>query len=91
MTIEMITAQLDRISAGSWYDVHDNHIDLTINDFDGFDDDWSEVASEFVDEDAVDEVLEWLEENADFSEGDLYEYYHFGEIIVEVGYTSFDI
>lgn len=91
MTIEMITAQLDRISADSWYDVHDNHIDLTINDFDGFDDDWSEVAGEFVDEDAIDEVLEWLEENADFSEGDLYEYYYFGEIIVEVGYTSFDI
>lgn len=91
MTIEMITAQLDRISADSWYDVHDNHIDLTINDFDGFDDDWSEVAGEFVDEDAIDEVLEWLEENADFSDGDLYEYYYFSEIIVEVSYTSFDI
>lgn len=91
MTIEMITAQLDRISADSWYDVHNNHIDLTINDFDGFDDDWSEVAREFVDEDAVDEVLEWLEENADCVDGNFYRYYHFGEIVVEVGYTSFDI
>ena len=91
MTIEMIIAQLDHISADSWYDVTDNHIDLTINDFEGFDEHWSEVDRELVDEDAVDEVLEWLEENADFSEGDLYEYYYFGEIIVEVGYTSFDI
>ena len=91
MTIEMITAQLDRISADSWYDVHDNHIDLTINDFDGFDDDWSEVAREFVDEDAIEEVLEWLEENADCVDGNFYRYYHFGEIVIEIGYTSFDI
>ena len=32
-----------------------------------------------------------LEENADSADGDLYEYYHFGDIVVEVGYTSFDI
>lgn len=91
MTIEIITAQLDRISADSWYDVNDNHIDLTINDFDGFDEHWSEIEREFVDPNAVEEVLEWLEKNADYINGNLYRYYHFGEIIVEVGYTSFDI
>lgn len=91
MTIETITAQLDRISADSWYTVTDNHIDLTIDDFEGFDENWSEVDREFVDEDAVNEVLEWLEENADGVDGDFYHYYHFGDIVVEVGYTSFDI
>ena len=91
MTIETIIAQLDRISADSDYDVSDNHIDLTIDDFEGFDDDWCEVDREFVDADAVEEVLEWLEENADCVDGDFYHYYHFGEIVVEVGYTSFDI
>lgn len=91
MTIEIITAQLDRISEDSWYDVDDNRINLTINDFEGFDDDWSEMDREFVDAKAVEEVLDWLEENANSVEGDSYEYYHFDDIVVEVGYTSFDI
>ena len=91
MTIKTITEQLDRISADSWYDVFDNHIDLTINDFEGFDEDWSEVEREFVNKDTVDEVLEWIEKNADYANGNFYRYYHFGDIIVEVGYTSFDI
>lgn len=91
MTIETILAQLDRISADSYYDVNDNHIDLTIDDFEGFDEDWSEIYRELVDEDAVEEILKWLEENADYVDGDFYRYYHFGEIVVEVGYTSFDI
>ena len=91
MTIETIIAQLDRISTDSYYDVSDNHIDLTIDDFEGFDEDWHEIDREYDDPEAVEEVLEWLEENADFVDGDFYRYYHFGEIVVEVGYTSFDI
>ena len=91
MTIETIITQLDRISEDSWYDVNDNRIDLTINDFEGFDEHWREIDREFVDEDAVGEVLKWLEENADCVDGYLYRYYHFGEIVVEVGYTSYDI
>ena len=91
MTIEKITAQLDRISADSYYHVTGNRICLTIDDFDGFDENWNEVYREFVDEDAVEEVLGWLKENADCVDGDFYRYYHFGEIVVEVGYTSFDI
>ena len=91
MTIETITAQLDRISADSWYDVNDNRIDLTIDDFEDFDEDWNEVFHEFVDEDAIEKVLKWLEENADCVESGLYYHYYFGEIVVQVGYTSFEI
>lgn len=91
MTIETIIAQLDRISADSWYDVDDGHIDLTISDFGGFDDDWREIDREFVDADAVEEVLDWLEASADYVDGDFYYYYHFGDIVVELGYTSYDI
>lgn len=91
MTIETITAQLDRISADSWYEVTDNRIDLTIDDFEGFDENWDEVFREYVDADALEEVFEWLEENADCVDGDFYRYYHFGDIVVEVGWTSFDI
>jgi hypothetical protein len=91
MTIKTITAQLDRISADSWYNVNDNYITLTIDDFESFDENWSEVDREFVDANAVEEVLEWLEENADCIDDDYYSYYHFNDIVVKVGYTSFDI
>ena len=91
MIIKKITTQLDRISEDSWYYVNGNRIGLTINDFEGFDDDWDEVDREFVDEGAVEEVLDWLKENADYVDGDYYRYYHFGDIVVIVGYTSFDI
>ena len=91
MTIEIITTQLDRISADSWYEITDNRIDLTIDDFEGFDENWNEVDREFVDEDAVEEVLKWLKENADCIDDNLYRDYHFGDIVVEVGWTSFDI
>jgi hypothetical protein len=91
MTIETITAQLNRISADSYYTVKDNRIDLTIDDFEGFDDDWCEVDREFVDADAVEEVLQWLEENADCVDSNFYRHYHFGDIVVEVDYTSYDI
>jgi hypothetical protein len=97
MTIETITKQLDRISEDSWYDVYTNketgkiEINLTIDDFEGFDENWGEIDREYVDADAVDEVLEWLKKNANSVDGDFYTYYEFGEIDVEVGYTSFDI
>lgn len=93
MTIENITTQLDRISADSWYFVDDNDIELTINDIEMCDDDeaWCEVDRELENEDAVYDVLEWLKENADYVDGDFYCYYHFGDIIVELGWASFDI
>jgi hypothetical protein len=89
--MENITAQLDRISADSSYYVFNNRIHLTIDDFEGFDENWDEVDREFVDENAVEEVLGWLEANADCTDGDYYHSYYFGDIVVVVGYTSFDI
>lgn len=91
MTMKKIVAMLDTIAADSWYDIIDNHINLTINDFEGFDDDWNEIEREYEDEEAVDNVLDWLEENTDSYEHNLYTDYHFGDIIVTLGFTSFDI
>lgn len=91
MTIETITAQLTRISADSYFSVFGSTIDLTIEDFIGFDEDWEEIFRDYEDEETLNEVLGWLAETADFVDGDLYRHYHFGEIVVEVGYSSFDI
>ena len=93
MKMEQIIEKLETIKTDAYYyvDDEDNEIRLTIDDFEGFDEDWSEVERELENHKAVEEVLEWLEENADEVEGDYYEYYHFGEIAVCVGYASFDI
>ena len=94
--LEIIIAMLEKMSEDVEYYVHKvegekPELEITVYDFEGFDEDWSEVERELKNHKAVEEVLEWLEENADEVEGDYYEYYHFGEITVCVGYASFDI
>lgn len=91
MTIEMLTSMFDRIAADSWYEVEGSRISLTINDSEGFDEDWCDIEREYEDEEAVREVLTWLGEHADLIVGDLYRYYWFSDIEVVVGYASFDI
>ena len=91
--MEQIIEKLETIKTDAYYyvDDDDNEIRLTIDDFEGFDEDWSDVERELENHKAVEEVLEWLEENADYVDGDFYRSYYFGEIVVEVGYSSFDI
>lgn len=86
-----ILNKLNSIADDSDYNIENNYIKLEINDFISFDDDWGEELRPLENEDLVDEVLDWLEDNADKCEGDYYRYYYFGDIIVEVGYSSFDI
>ena len=83
MTIEKILTQLNRIPKDASYEVIDNFIDLTIDHFEGF-----EEFEDSVDDKTVYEVLEWLEKNAAYIEDNCYCYYHFGDIVVELGYTS---
>ena len=65
--MEKIIEKLETIKTDAYYyvDDEDNEIRLTIDDFEGFDEDWSEVERELENHKAVEEVLEWLEENAD--------------------------
>lgn len=63
---------------------------LTVEDFAGFDEHWHEQFRDY-DEDAVDALLEWLEEHALSVDGDFYTYYHFDGFLVQVGYGSYDI
>lgn len=66
----------------------ENEIDITINDFDGFDDNWRELDREFVKPEMVDELEKFLDEVCD---GD---YYLYGEAFgyeICVGSTSMDI
>ena len=88
-----ILTHLDRIADDADYYVikSKNEIHLTIDDFAGFDEDWNEIDREFADPEAVAETLAWLRDNASTISNDLYTYYHIGDVVVVLGYSSYDI
>lgn len=92
MTIEMMKKQLNAlcedISFWEWDD--ENKLDVTVEDFEGFDEDWDEVYAD-IDDDAVEKMIEWLESHCDSHESNLYHYYIFGDLVVCLGWASFDI
>lgn len=71
-------------------DVMGECVYVEVQDFEGFDEDWSEIYADY-DEDAVDALREWLEEQCVSSYGDFYEIYEFEDFFVKVGYTSMDV
>ena len=92
MTREMMIAAIKALGAdASLWECSDGTLDVTIEDFEGFDDDWSEIDREYDDEEAVDAFLEMLEAECLSSEGDFYEDYQFDGFVVRLGYASFDI
>ncbi len=90
-TMEMIIARLEALAEDITFEVTDTDIEVTIEDFAGFDEEWEEVERELVDAEAVEAFEEWLEAEAESIEGDMYRYYHFAGCTVCVGYASFDI
>ena len=63
---------------------------VTVQDFEGFDDDWSEIDREY-DEERLDAIQEALEAGALSVEGDYYVDYEFEGFVVRWGYASMDI
>ena len=78
-----VDAILERHSDGTYA--------LTLEDFEGFDDDWNEVEREYDNEEAVDALLEWLEDNCIDKTERLDIHYVFPDFQVTLGYASFDI
>ena len=69
----------------------DNTINLTIDDCEGFTEEWSEVAREFDNPKGVEEFLEFLASTCKSMEQDFYTTYNYDGFNVVVGYSSFDI
>lgn len=69
----------------------DRKIHLTINDLEGFNDDWNEVMRDYDNPNAVDALLNWLDTNCAFKVDEFYTIYSFDGFAVKLGYTSFDI
>lgn len=65
---------------------------ITINDFEGFDEDGSEVMRDY-DIEAVETLLEWLEKHcvSEDNADSLYHEYKFENFYVQFGYSSYDI
>ncbi len=89
-TFQMIMTRLEA-SEDAFIDyVRGTEYHITINDFEGFDEDWSEVERDYADEEMVEALEEFLE-CAERTEGDYYVTYYFEGFSVVVGYASFDI
>ena len=92
MTKEMMIAAIEALGAdASLWDKEAYCLNVTIEDFDGFDDDWSEIDREYDDPEAVAAFLEMLETECVSLEDDYYVIYHFEGFDVKIGYASYDV
>ena len=89
--MEKIIEKLETIKTDIEYYVSKSEIEVIINDFEGFGESYEEIERELEGSEAVEKVLEWLEESAEEVKGEYYKYYRFGEIVVKVGYASYEI
>jgi len=92
MTREMIIQEVKALGDDATAcRLYNGDINITIEDFEGFDEDYCEIDRELDNEDAVDAFIEKLEQECVSHDGDYYNYYHFEGFDVIVGYASFDI
>lgn len=91
MSLEMMMAVVEGLGADAEMWLSDGVLHVDLQDFGGFDDDWSEVGREYDDEEAVGAFREMLEAECLSHEGDFYVVYHFEGFDVQLGYASFEI
>jgi len=91
VSMEMVVEILLQVGDDLMVDVYDDEVHVVVEDFEGFDEDWSEVDRDLDDSEAVDSVQEQLSEMCLSEEGDFYHYYHFEGFSVCWGYASFDV
>lgn len=66
-------------------------VDITIEDFEGFDENWEEVNRDYVNPDKISELVNYLEENGTDKVEELYKWYTIDNTRICLGYSSFDI
>ena len=92
MTREQMIAAVEALGPdASLWERSDGTLEVTLQDFEGFDDDWSEVVSEYYDEDAVEGFLGMLDSECISKTGYYSTTYHFNGFDVELEYASSDI
>ena len=91
MSLEMVLELLASAGDDLMVDVYGDEVSVVVEDFVGFDDDWSEVMRDLDDADLVDSIEEQLSAECVSEDGDFYHYFHFDGFSVCWGYASFDI
>ena len=87
MVMDLLATAEDDLSVWEYGD----SVSVTVEDFEGFDSDWSEVERELEDEDLVAEVFEALSEGALSVEEGFYTTFFFEGFSLSWGYASYDI
>ena len=91
MTFEKMIAAIEALGDDALYDVVDRTINVTLRDFDGFDDDWCEIMRDYDNEQAVENFLKMLANECISFKDNFYKDYKFDGFTVSLGYASFDI
>ena len=91
MTHMTMIDTLNNLGADVTYWESKNIIYVTINDFDGFDEEWNELDRDYDNEEAVNAFLEMLDRECVSHEGDFSMIYHFENFTVQVDYASWEI
>lgn len=73
------------------FEIEQNTVYLTIDDFYGFDENWDEIMRDYDHPEEVGTLLDWLDNNCISKTDDLYTAYSFNGFTVHLGFTSFDI
>ena len=91
MTFEMMIAAIEALGNDAFYDVVDKVINVTLNDFAGFDEDYCEIMRDYDNKQAVEDFLKMLANECISFKDKFYKDYKFDGFTVNLGYASFDI
>lgn len=86
--LKELVAQYEDVEMYEYED--DEEIKLTVNDFEGFDDHWSEILRDY-DEEKVDELYDTLKKECKEFDEDFYTTFEFDDFYITWGYGSYDI
>ena len=90
MTFEQVMAIIEPFAQYADIEVEDGDIYVSVHDFDGFDDDWSEIMIDY-DTDLEDSILEVLDAECVSSTDGMYPTWVFDGFTVHWEYESYDI
>lgn len=91
MTRTELINTLNALGDDVFYSEYKNTFNVTINDFEGFDDDWNEIDRDFDNPQAVEDFEETLKNECNHFEDDFYRNYYFDDFTVCLGCASYDI
>lgn len=91
MTREQLIERLEALEEDVSYYTLNGEINITIFDFEGFDENWNEIYRDLDHPEEVDALLEDLKSECSHTEGNCYTTYFFDGFQVCVGYSSYDI